>query len=232
MGAHESGSYAKAIDCFQKALNICDAQKFPGDWADLHASIARAHLESGARPRETGLRKAHHHASLCLKVAKPETMPYAWALDLELLGRIDLALASFTPEVLSAAREQIENALKVFTRGEYEVRWAANQDFLGRYYAALQTGNRPENLEKSIECIRNSLEVFTTDRYPRDRIVLLEQLVYALVEISTERGQTFCGGSHPGCAGGSGVVVRTEAIIHVGADAGCAGICLFEASGT
>jgi tetratricopeptide (TPR) repeat protein len=190
MGQHDPASYSKAIDCLEKAFKLCDVNKNSGDWADLHFGIARAHLESGARPREICLRKAYGHASLCMKVAKRESMPFQWAFDHELLGRIDLALSAFTPEFLSRALQEFETALEVFTRRDYEVRWAANQDFIGRYYLALHTGNRPENLEKSIQYFQNSLEVFTAEQYARDRIVVLEQLVYALVDSSAECGQT------------------------------------------
>ena len=184
--AYEHARLPETVDRFNHALGFYKQSSHPGMWAELHAALGQAlwSLEPGAR--DVNLRKAIHHTSLCLKVAAPGSS--AWALHHERLGQIQLDLYEFAPEALAKAFEEFALALSVFTREADAVRWAANQDFLGRAFAAMQTGRRPENLETAIGHFRRSLEVFAAAEYPADRAEVLEKLVYALVESAGERG--------------------------------------------
>jgi tetratricopeptide (TPR) repeat protein len=188
LGAYNRESYGKAIPYFHEALKFYRLKTFAGDWADIHFDIAWTYLDMESGSRTLNLRKALEHANLCLKVANLKDNPLAWANDHELLGFIHLSAYQFDPGNLHKAHEEIGLALQVFTRDEYELRWSVNQDYLGRYYYSLQTGQRLENIENAIRCFRRALEVLTPDKYWRGRVRVLEQLVYALLTSAGENG--------------------------------------------
>ena len=85
-------------------------------------------------------------------------------------GEIDGIDRSST-EILAQSedREPIDcfyHALEIYTRPKFPEHWAMLQHNLGLAYFDRITGERCDNLLRSIECYYSSLEIFTQDKFP------------------------------------------------------------------
>ena len=114
----------RAIESFQRALEVRSPQRAPNDWASTRCNMGSVYLQLAA----TGDGAAARHAASCfldaLKVRTRERHPVEWAKTQASLGQAFTGIAELkasenVAQQLSRAVQCFEHALKVFDENRF-----------------------------------------------------------------------------------------------------------------
>lgn len=168
--SNDSGTYRRAAQIYQDALDTISREQSPLDWGTLqrHLGVVRQVLGEKANDIDI-LRNALSAYGAALEVFGPDAFPWEWAALQSRLGSVLYRLDTLNTDsdYLRNAVDAYQSALKVFTRSEAPLRWSEVKNGLGQ---ALQvwgdiTRNR-ELLKHAVQSCQESLQVRTKDLTP------------------------------------------------------------------
>lgn len=165
----------RAIEHYKQALEVRTREDCPTEWAKTQHNLAAAYQERLRGARAGNLTQAVMHYHEALKVYTDQISPMKWATVQNDLANAYWKLGNYkrAEEELELAAEYLEksiacyeNALRVFIRSDFPVKWAQAHNNLANAYCDRLRGDRVENLEKAIEFYQSTLTVRTKDALP------------------------------------------------------------------
>ncbi len=159
----------KAIEHYQKALQVYSESQFPQDWARIQGNLEAAYLNRIKGIKADNIEQAIQAYILALQVFTKSQFPQSWA-------RIQMNLgAAYFHRIKGIKADNIEQAiqayilaLQVFTKSQFPQSWARIQMNLGAAYFHRIKGIKADNIEQAIQAHTLALRVFTESQFPQD----------------------------------------------------------------
>jgi tetratricopeptide (TPR) repeat protein len=181
----------KALQCFQNALRVRTKATYPKQWARTQHDMGSVYWDAGG-DRLANLRRSVECFEAALSVYTPAESPVEWASTQNNLGTTYRKLAELldyqndvmkaierhrtSPDTTPAPRMPFANLLKaiacyqealaVYTEGDFPREWGRTQDNLGTVYRMRLDDEWADSLRTSIECYRKALRVRTESNFP------------------------------------------------------------------
>jgi CHAT domain-containing protein/tetratricopeptide (TPR) repeat protein len=157
----------RAIECYQKALEVYTQQAFPGQWAKAQTDLALAYQSRVQGDRAGNLERAIELYQKTLEVYTQQAFPEDWAITHNYLAlAYDSRVRGDRAENMEFAIGCCQRVLASNARDLFPNVWAATQTGLANVYRNRIQGDRAGNLEHAIECCQKALEVYTRDTFP------------------------------------------------------------------
>jgi tetratricopeptide (TPR) repeat protein len=165
----------QSIECYRAALEVFTQTDFPIYWASTQNNLATAYGERIRGDRAENLERSIDCYQAALEVRTQTDLPLQWAdTQNNLATAYSARIRGDRAENLEQSIECYRAALEVFTQTDFPIYWATTQNNLANAYSNRIRGDSPEerlrqraeNLERSIECYRAALAVFTQTDFP------------------------------------------------------------------
>ncbi|MBD2431035.1 CHAT domain-containing protein [Fischerella sp. FACHB-380] len=162
----------KAINCFNKELEIHTQNHYPQEWLKVKNDLGVAYSDRIQGDHSENIKQAIHHLTEALQAFPHNRFP-------EQLDWLSHNLASVLFEeifiqgnYLQEDHQQIifnfTDDLQEFIQKCEPEKWANIQRHLGDFYDANHEGDRAKNLEQAIYFYAKALQVFTQEEYPQE----------------------------------------------------------------
>jgi CHAT domain-containing protein len=153
----------KAIECYNKALEVFTFQAFPAQWVKIHSDLADIYKDRTEGKRAENIEKAIEHYNYALKVQTQKDFPVEWATTLnKLAGAYGIRILGNRVENIEKVIQYCNQILVVITDQDLSVERASAHNNLGNAYRERIKGDRVENIEKAIKHFTQALKVYNT----------------------------------------------------------------------
>jgi hypothetical protein len=149
----------------ESSLRYYTEDNYPTQWASTQKIIGMAYAFLSKGDLVINLQKSINALKKSLRVYKENKFPKQWAQTQKYLGLAYFRLSgkSSNPDKnLKSGINACEFALRFYTESEHPNEWAELQSALGDAYMFLPSGDRSENLRRTITFHNNALKIFTS----------------------------------------------------------------------
>lgn len=175
--AAPSAAQEEAIACYEVALTLYTAARFPVQHAGNLANLAAVYIERVAGNRADNLERAIACLEAALAECPAEKSPKEHAtLQNNLGGIYAQRVAESKADNLERAIACFQAALEVRTLERYPEDYAYTQANLGAAYVERVEGSKADNLERAIACFQATRVVQTAERFPFDYAITQNHL--------------------------------------------------------